>query len=346
MKISIKEMLHSYAAGLQKTWQHDRLSTVGASEVGQCIRKTWFAKNEVALDAGYVDRYGAKLRGDIIEAHYWVPGLLSSLPDGMQLLYAGENQRTLVDGYLSATPDGLLIGVERDCLAHMGISDIGGECLAVEAKSIDPRVDIKVEKPEHSFQTQVQMGLLRHATECKPAYALISYVDASFLDDVREFAVPFDPNIYTVAKSRARLVMTSEAALELPPEGKIAGGDECKYCAWSSHCAHVTVAGIPQADAASLGQNAATELKHLRDRERALDAQQDTTATEHSQACEDIKEFLRANGVRGYRGDGWSVAWSSVKGRKTIDQTAVDAAGLDLSPYQKPGKPSDRLIVK
>lgn len=345
MKISIRDMLHSHAAGLQKTWQHNRLSTVGASEVGQCIRKTWFAKNEIAQDTGYQDRFGAKLRGDIIEAHYWVPGLLSSLPDGVRLLYAGREQRTLVDGYLSATPDGVLVGVERDCLAHMGISDIGSDCLAVEAKSIDPRIDIKIEKPEHSFQTQIQMGLLRHATEYKPAYALISYVDASFLDDVREFAVAYDTAIYAVAKSRARQVMVETDPLNLPPEGKIAGADECKYCAWSSHCAQVTVAGIPTEDK-TLGQNAASELKHLRDRERALDAQQEATATEHSQACEDIKEFLRANGVRGYRGDGWSVAWSSVKGRKTIDQTAVDAAGLDLSPYQKPGKPGDRLIVK
>lgn len=345
MKISIKSMLHSYATRLTKKWSHDRLNTVGASEVGQCLRKTWFSKNEQPPDPNYVDRFGAKLRGDIIENHYWVPGLLSSLPEGVRLLYAGREQRTLVDGYLSATPDGLLTSVSHHCLAWLGIPDIGSDCLAVEAKSIDPRVDIKVEKPEHSFQTQAQMGLLRHATEHQPAYALISYVDASFLDDVREFAVAFDPAIYQAAKDRARLVMTTEDALRLPPEGKLSGGDECKYCPWSSRCAAVTVAGIPKEEK-SLGENAAAELKHLRDVERQLAAAKDTTETEHAAAREAVKEFLRANQVRRYAGEDWAVSWSSVKGREMVDIKAAEAAGIDLSPFRKVGDPADRLTVK
>lgn len=344
--ISIKAMLHSYAASLTKNWSHDRLNTVGASEIGQCLRKTWFAKNEQPQDAGYVDRYGARLRGDIIEAHYWVPGLLSSLPDGVRLLYTGREQRTLVDGYLSATPDGIMVGLDADCLAHMGVPDIGGDCLAVEAKSIDPRVDLKIEKPEHSFQVQAQIGLIRHATEHQPAYALISYVDASFLDDIREFAVAFEPSIYDAAKQRARRVMTEINPLALPPEGKLSGGQECKYCAWSSHCAAVTVMGMPPASDVKLGDNAAATLKALRDAERRLAEEKDTTETEHAAAREAVKEFLRANGVRRYTGDDWAVSWSSVKGRETVDLKAVEAAGIDLSPFRKVGDPADRLTVK
>lgn len=345
--ISIRSMLHKYAAGLAKEWQHDRLNTIGASEIGQCLRKTWFAKNETPPDPDYADRYGAKLRGDIIENHYWVPGLRAALPDGVRLLHAGDDQRTLVDGYLSATPDGLLTGVAPDCLAHLGISDIGSDCLYLEAKSIDPRVDIRVEKPEHSFQTQSGMGLVRQLTEHRPNYALISYVDASFLDDVREFAVPFDPAVYRAAQDRARRAMTCDDPLALPPEGKLAGGDECRWCPWASHCAAVAVAGIPTVDPEPpLGNNAVAELKALRDAERALDAKKDELAAQHAEACEAIKGFLRANGVRGHKGEGWSVSWSAVKGRATIDHAAVEAAGLDLAPFKKPGKPGDRLIVK
>lgn len=347
MKLSIKDALHTYAAGLKKTWQHDRLNTVGASEVGQCLRKTWFGKNEVPADESYKDRFGARLRGDVIEQAFWVPGLRAALPDGVQLLYAGDEQQTIVDGYLSATTDGLLVGVDRDALAWLGVPDIKSDCINLDCKSIDPRADLRTEKPEHSFQVQAQMGLVRHATPYRPEFSILSYVDASFWDEVTEFAVAFDPAIYQTAKARARLVMTTDAALALPPEGKLAGGDECKWCAWASHCAYVSVAGIPQGERAAqpLGDNAATELKALRDAERALDEQKDSLGAEHAQACEAIKSFLRANGVRGHRGDGWSVQWSSVKGRKTIDQSAVDAAGLDLSPYQKPGKPGDRLTV-
>lgn len=345
MKISIGDMLQQYGSGLTKRWSHDRLNTVGASEIGQCLRKTWFAKNEQPQDQGYVDRFGAKLRGDLIEQHYWVPGLRAQLPDGVRLLFAGEDQKTLVDGYLSATTDGLIVGASRDALAWLGVPDIKSDCINLDCKSIDPRVDLKIEKPEHSFQVQAQMGLVRHATPHQPEYSVLSYTDASFLDDVHEFAVAFDPAIYQAAKDRARLVMINDAALALPPEGKLSGGDECRYCAWASRCAGVTAAGVPMDDK-TLGDNAIAELKHLRDRERALSEQKDTLASEHSQACEAIKEFLRANGVREYRGDGWSISWSAVKGRNTLDQAAVDAAGLDLSPYQKPGKPGDRLTVK
>lgn len=331
--ISIKDCLHSYAAGLTKKWAHDRLNTVGASEVGQCLRKTWFSKNETPADPGYVDRYGAKMRGNLIEDHYWVPGLLSSLPKGMRLLYAGREQRTLVDGYLSATPDGLLV-------------DDTGECVYLECKSIDPRVDLKVEKAEHSFQTQAGMGLVRHATAYRPDKALISYIDASFLDDVKEFVVPFDTAIYQAAKDRARLVMTTDDPLALPPEGKMAGGGECAYCAWSSHCAAVTVAGMPKEETKPLGDNAAAELKRLRDAERDLAQRKDTTETEHATAREAVKEFLRVNGIRRFKGDDWQVSWSSMKGRETVDLKAAEAAGVDLSPFKKIGDPSDRLVVK
>ena len=36
---------------------------------------------------------------------------------GDKLLYAGDKQQTFVSGFLSATPDGLLIDQSRDALA-------------------------------------------------------------------------------------------------------------------------------------------------------------------------------------------------------------------------------------
>lgn len=345
MKISIGDMLRSYGSSLSKSWNHDRLNTVGASEVGQCLRKTWFAKNEQPQDANYVDRFGAKLRGDLIEAHYWVPGLRAQLPDGVRLLFAGEEQKTLVDGYLSATTDGLIVGAPRDALAWLGVPDIKSDCINLDCKSIDPRVDLKIEKPEHSFQVQAQMGLVRHATPYQPEYSVLSYTDASFLDDVREFAVAFDPAIYQAAKDRARLIMTSDDALALPPEGKLSGGDECKYCPWASHCAAVTVAGVPREETKPLGDNAAAELHALRDLEKDWADREEHASTKHAEMRERIKEFLRLHGIRRFKGEGWSVSWSSVKGRETVDLKAAEAAGLDLAPFKKLGNPAERLTV-
>jgi len=343
--ISIKSMLDAHVAANGKTWAHDRDLTVGASEVGQCLRKTWFAKNSVDPDPDYVDRYGAKLRGDLIENHHWEPGIRAQLPEGVALLFAGANQKTLVDGYLSATSDGLLVGVSPGALSHHGVDDSGGDSLVVECKSIDPRVSLKDAKAEHEFQVHCQMGLIRHCTAYRPNYALISYTDASFLDDVTEFAIAFDPEIYAAAKTRATRVMTAAASLDLPPEGKLASGGECRYCPHRSRCAGDTVGAIPE-DKEPLGGNALTALKTLVDEEQAARAEKDATARRHAEAQERIKEFLREHRTRKVEGDNWSVTWFPVKGRLSLDRKAVEAAGIDLSPFETPGDPGERLTIK
>ena len=112
------------------------------------------------------------------------------------------------------------------------------------------------------------MGLIRHCTEYRPNFALISYTDASFLDDVTEFAIPFDPKIYAAAKTRATRVMTADAALDRPSESKLAGGSECRYRPHRSRCTRVTVGAIPE-DREPLGGNALAALKALVDEEQA-----------------------------------------------------------------------------
>lgn len=307
--ISIKSMLDAHVAANAKTWAHDRDLTVGASEIGQCLRKTWFAKNGVAF------------------------------------LFAGPEQKTLVDGYLSATSDGLLAGVSPDALSHHGIDDIGGDSLVVECKSIDPRVSLKDAKAEHAFQVHCQMGLIRHSTEYRPNFALISYTDASFLDDVTEFAIRFDPDIYAAAKIRATRIMTADGAMDLPPDGKLAGGGECRYRPHQSQCADVIVGAIPEGNE-PLGGNALAALKALVDEEQAARAEKDGTARRHAEAQERIKEFLREHRTRKVEGDDWSVTYFPVKGRMSLDRKAALAAGIDLSPFEKPGDPGERLAIK
>src|SRR4030095_15569542 len=188
---------------------------------------------------------------------------------GVELLYAGDEQVTRVDGYLSATPDGLLVGVARDCLVKFGIEDIGCNKLLIECKSIDPRMHLRAAKPEHVFQVQVAMGVLRATSEHQPEYALLTYINASFLNDIIEFPVKFNPMIYRTAHERARRILGATDPGELPPEGKMAGGGECRYCAWAEQCLGATIASIP-ANGSALNDDAARELHGLRDIERKL----------------------------------------------------------------------------
>ncbi len=333
MNLSIKDILHTYAATLTKTWAHDRSKTVGASEIGLCARRTWFDKHDAPRDSGYVDNWGARLRGTQIEDHFWVPALEEQLPYGMRLLFAGSRQQTLVDGYLSATTDGLIVDTDT------------GECVNLDCKSIDPRADLRKEKSAHTFQVQVQMGLIRKLTEYQPNESIVSYIDASAYDKITEFRVTFDQRVFAGAQSRAQQIMTAADALDLAPEGKMAGGDECAYCPWASHCAAVTVAGVPREDRA-LTDNLAGVLRDMRNAERQLAETSGYWSAEHKRIVEEIKAFLREHNIRRYNGDDWSVSYSTVSGRETLDVAAIENSGIDLSAFKKTGNPSERLTVK
>ena len=94
----IKSTLDSYAHQIEKVWTNDRTHSVGASEIGQCERKTFWLKNEI--DRGYagVDRdpefeesWGARMRGTMFENHFWEPAMRARFGD--RLLFAGASSR-------------------------------------------------------------------------------------------------------------------------------------------------------------------------------------------------------------------------------------------------------------
>jgi CRISPR/Cas system-associated exonuclease Cas4 (RecB family) len=347
----IKELLHAYGSAQRREFAHDRLSTLGSSAQGRCIRQTTYVVLGVSPDEGFTDSWGAALRGTMMEDHFWAPALRASLQPPAELLFAGEDQVTMVDeeARLSATPDGLVVGLGRDCLSGLGTPDCLADSVLVECKSIDPRALLRKQKPEHEFQVQMAMGLVRRCTDYAPEYAVISYINASFWDQVTEFPVRYSERVYQAGAERARAVFEATNALDMPPEGKIAGGEECKYCGYALQCGAGEVARVPPGSSPGeggvrLSADAAAELKGLRDAERKLaGAIEDNVATKEL-AREAIKQFLHAHGVRSHKGEGWSVTWSVTKGRVTLDKDAL-AETIDLTPFTKEGEPSERLIV-
>src|ERR1017187_9791563 len=185
-----REAMDAFIA--KKKWKHDRTKTVGASEVGTCSRRVWFGKKSTDADKDHVDRWGATERGNLIEMKLWAPALKKKYNG--KLKFRGDQQKSFIDGPLSATPDGLLLA-PRDALKEHGIKDIEADCILLECKSIDPRVDLKEARHHHILQAQAQLGCVRAKTKYKPVYCVISYIDASFLDNITEFVVKFDPEI-------------------------------------------------------------------------------------------------------------------------------------------------------
>jgi hypothetical protein len=350
----IADALAAFAKATGRAFE-GRENTVGASEVGQCARKVFFSKNSgdhvygSDSDEDYADARGAALRGTLIEDHLWLPALRARYGD--KLLYAGTEQVRLVSGFLSATPDGLLIGQPADALAGLGVVDIGGDgSVVVECKSIDPRAKLDGAKPEHVFQVHVQIGLTRELTPHRPECAVISYANASFLDDIAEFCVRFDRAIYANAKRRATQIAVATSPNELKPEGWIAGGRECEYCPFTKACGVIRHAVPTQALAEPPDPQFVAEIADLaRDAKRQRNEAEAATAAlrdvEH-----DIKERLRAKGVRQIKGDGVAVVWSPVKGRLSFDMPAIREAaeklGLNLAQYETAGEPTDRLVIR
>src|SRR5215510_8590834 len=85
-----KTALTDYAQSLRGPAK-DRAFTVGASDIGQCSRKTFFAKHNGKRNPRYVDAWGATLRGHIIEQTFWAPALRARF--GADLKFLGDRQR-------------------------------------------------------------------------------------------------------------------------------------------------------------------------------------------------------------------------------------------------------------
>ncbi len=337
--ISISQAVAEYVREKEKVWSNDRSQTVGASEIGQCARKVWATKFEfepgmgVARDNDYVETWGARERGNLIEQHLLVPAILRRYGTAAQLL--GSRQQTFIDGYASCTPDCLI--------------DDGGEQILVEFKSIDPRATLEEPKPEHVYQAQVQMGILNTVTKWRPHRAILSYTNASFFNESTEFTIEYDPKIYEVAKTRATKIMTAESIHEMPPEGYIAGGKECDYCPFTHACGQ-SRRRIPDEDAVTTADpqfvaeisDAAKKLKYV---EAAIALQE----KQRRELQFEIKERLRVKGLRRVVGDGVSVSWSPVKGREGWDMPgllgAAHDAGVKVEEFSKPGEGGDRLTV-
>jgi hypothetical protein len=343
----VKPALQAYAEKQIKNFlkgrRHGMLDVVGASEIGMCLRRIKFARQASTI----VENWGAAQRGVTFENHFWVPAMRARY--GRNLLYTGKQQRSLVHGQLRATPDGLLINQRRNVLQDLQVGDIGPSgVIVLDCKTIDPRINLGQPKPEHEFQAQVQMALLRITTKYRPDYALLSYVNASFYDDVVEFAIRYDGAVYDAARKRAAAVAAAISPSELLPEGWIAGGRECEYCPFKEPC-HSMRGEVPVSNTANFDKGLLDQVAALAREERRWNAKAGGAGEEQRKIQHTIKELLRMHELNRVAHDGIVVVWSPVKGRIAFDMVALrDAAqrlGLDVQQFETVGQPTDRLVI-
>ena len=348
MTTIIADTLDRFANSTSKVFSHDRLNTVGASEVGQCARKIFWLKNEgdakygVARDPEYHESWGARMRGSVFEDAFWEPALRKRF--GERLKLAGKQQTTFVSDFLSATPDGIVTDLTTDEREEIGTL---ADCAMVECKTADPRTNLAEAKQSNVFQTQVQMGLVRANTKYQPTHSVLSYTDASFWNEVREFVIKFDEKIYETAKARATLIMTATSIDEVKPEGWIAGGRECNYCPFTKACG-IERRNLPFQDVGPpVDPQFASEMLSLATDFKKAEQIKDVQETLLRALADTIKNRLREKGVKKIPG---VLTWSSVKGRQSYDNKAIkaaaQAAGIDIEQFSTVGEPTDRLLIQ
>ena len=351
-KLDFKKIFDDWHSFDQKEWSHDRSQTVGASEIFDCLRKTWFKKNNAPKDANHVESWGAMRRGDLIENHHVVPAMDFGLPEDVVFVGGGENQKTFVDldNRISATPDGLFAGLARDALSEYGIDDIESDSIVFEIKSVDPRTNLKEEKAVHRGQAIAQMGLIREQTNYQPNYAVILYVESSFLDNIKVFTIKFDPDMYENAKRRGRTVYSEENPSNIRPEGKLVNG--CGFCPYSEECKKASFLAVPEelTPASSLSDEKTSKLKTLLLAQKAASNAEKLAKKRKDIATQEIKEFMSENKSRGFTfheedGNKWGVSWYVSKGRKSLDKEALTNDGIDLDLYMKESSGHDVLKI-
>jgi hypothetical protein len=188
------------------------------------------------------------------------------------------------------------------------------------------------------------MGLVRELTPYQPTHSILSYTDASFWSEVKEFVIAFDERIYETAKQRAITIMTATKISEVKPEGWIAGAKECNYCPFTRACG-IERRNLPFQNE-PVDEQFKAEIEDMALALKALEFLRDRHQAQLRELQDTIKNRLREKGVRKIPG---VVTWSNIKGRCGYDAEAVReaaiAAGVDIEPFATIGADSDRLTI-
>jgi hypothetical protein len=195
----------------------------------------------------------------------------------------------------------------------------------------------------------VQLGIVREIGNYAPTHCVISYADSSFWNDVAEYVVKFDPAVFEQAKKRAAKVMTAAKSSELPPEGWIAGGAECRHCPFTTACG-IQRHAVPEQTGTPVDRQFVSEICDLAREAKRHQGDADASMTRLREIQHEIRERLRAKQLRRVEDDDFAVVWSPVKGRQSYDmkhlKAAAVAAGIDITQFETTGQPTDRLDIR
>lgn len=332
---------------------HDRIDTVGASEIGSCARQVYWRKSGLAPDQDFEQGYGALERGNCVEDWY-VDTLRRFIDENKppyDMIWTGKHQKTIVRGSQSATPDGLIVPHIGESLSLFDeATENTFETSAPvyqEIKSMDPRSFEHLVQPQHGHRLQCIQGmdLVRSLSPYNPDYAVITYVNASFYDDKKVFVIPFDQATADHLRVRASSIMYDFKPDKPPvPEERLRGGKYCQYCEFLERCWDQTADKIRTREQplSDTGDAAAKDLVNTIVEARDLI---DKYTTVKKEAEFNLSELLSDEKTFRAKGSFGTVSVFKPKPRKVYDTKAMERDGIDISKYESDSQSRPRISI-
>lgn len=205
--------------------QLDRSAFVTASEVGNCVRSTWFAKHALPPKGDGVWGYFA--RGHNVEA--WVVDQLRMSNSGATFIMMGSDQRSMHWEGQAGTPDGIMTTLDQ-------------EHYVFDIKSIHPQTNRKfLPKPQHVMQIHQNILLAEKCLDIEIAGGMILYVDASNYQTMDEYYIEYDIAAMEQVTDRATRIHEADKPNDLPAEGMFKSNG-CKFCPFTANCSDAVLA--------------------------------------------------------------------------------------------------------
>lgn len=327
----------------RKTWSgHDRSLTVGASEVGRCLRQTWYNKSKVPYDDSYMQTHGAMERGNAIED--WV---VVRLQDALkhdpawadwELRYAGADQITLVDAPQSATSDGVFVHKRNEFLP-----------IYLEIKSQDPRLYeiTTAAKTEHKCQSIQGMGLVRRKLKLMVTHAILIYVNASFVDQYRYWVIPYTEAGDKALRDRASKALDKKSfTVDKPPpaEGMTEGGKECEYCPFRERCILRESGRLPTG-IKKVAPMVSAKLKQLAVARAEFRIREHEAEASKKAIEQEIVSILEKHDTKRVQDEWGSVSINKASSPPVPLWDDIEKATGDASKFRRPGTPYIRVNV-
>lgn len=237
----------------------DRSTYVGASDVGQCLKKAYLSK-KIGENHSFQQLM-------VFERGHVAEGIVQKALDAKGVCYKSQERIRL-------TGEHSFMEVGPDFLVHFE-----NECVVVECKSISSPLPDGKPRESWIFQTQLQMEAVRKKYDCF-VRGVIFTVNLN-TGEAQDFPVEPNQALLVIALDRAKKLWGAMQE-DKEPEGELS--DLCGFCSFKGQCSTLKKGA----------QELPTEIVEMAKRAKELSRAEKTA----KDIKENIKAFFQAAGIQ------------------------------------------------